>query len=156
MYFMDDAAREAAFDRIRSLFGKKSDAVVARALGVNSSAIPTWRKRATFPGNHLVAFAKSRNISLDWLILGLGDPPASLDTARPAVISEGERAQRAHADLLRASQVIGGIIECSTWYTQGLAERLARDGRDVNAMSVCELIQACSDYHHESISEAAP
>lgn len=70
--YSTSAILDAALDRVRSLIERKADSAVCDALGVSRSSIPTWRRRGTFPAGAFVAFAESRNISLDWLILGRG------------------------------------------------------------------------------------
>lgn len=58
----------------------KNDSGVAAALGVGRSSLPTWRKADTLPFEPLFAFAKARNLSMDWLLTGQGrkhlDPSA--------------------------------------------------------------------------------
>jgi phage repressor protein C with HTH and peptisase S24 domain len=73
------------------LIGSEKDADVARALGVASSSIPTWRKRGTVPYADLVHFAYRNEISLDELFYG-----------GPMHHAEGEEAQPPH-ELSRAA-----------------------------------------------------
>lgn len=72
----------AIFDRARKAADARSDAELSGAFGKSANAIATWRRRNTVPLAELVAFAKERGLSLEWLLTGEGE---SRSTASPAV-----------------------------------------------------------------------
>lgn len=61
-------------ERIEKHINSKSDAAIARALGIknkNSSAyVGNWRKRGTIPWEELCNFAIKEHLSFDWLLNG--------------------------------------------------------------------------------------
>ena len=73
---MNDTNFEHGFlERFMRIHGVTSDADLARAIGRSPSSIHNWRKRGNIPIDECIAVAKTKGVSLDWLILGRGDPP---------------------------------------------------------------------------------
>lgn len=66
----DPQSADAVIDRMRQALGPKSDADLARALGVPPSTVATWRHRNSVPYEHCVAIAANRGVNLNWLLLG--------------------------------------------------------------------------------------
>ena len=56
-----------------------------------------------------------------------------------------------HADLIKASDAIGGIAESASWYTQRLAERITRAHGiiDIATLPVGELIRIDAELREE-------
>lgn len=54
--------------RVKEVVGAKNDAQVAKALEVDPSNIPTWRRRGTIPYEPLATFAHAKGVSLNWLL----------------------------------------------------------------------------------------
>jgi len=55
----------------------KSDAEVARVLGVNRTTPSTWRAREKLPLEAIVDYAKKKEINIHWLLTGEGEPSVS-------------------------------------------------------------------------------
>lgn len=51
----------------------KTDTALARALGVDKNTVSVWKKRNEIPINVLKKVSKNENISLDWLLSGVGE-----------------------------------------------------------------------------------
>ncbi|QDL55505.1 helix-turn-helix domain-containing protein [Rhodoferax aquaticus] len=65
------------FSRVREVVGARQDSDVAAALGVTAANYATWKARGTVPYEKLCELAVQRKISLDWLLLGVGDSAGS-------------------------------------------------------------------------------
>ncbi len=59
--------------RMRQVYEVGSDSALAAALRLAPSAPSNWRQRNRPPFALCAAIARERGISLDWLILGIGD-----------------------------------------------------------------------------------
>ena len=53
-----------------------------------------------------------------------------------------------HGDLITISQAIGGIAECSSWYTQQLSERIAAQG-GLHNLTVTQLVEIDREFRDE-------
>lgn len=58
------------FDRLQKHALGKSDADVARALGVSPQALSAFKKQGKFPPDLLIKYCFSHQLSLDWLFYG--------------------------------------------------------------------------------------
>lgn len=65
-----------SIDRARMAMQVKTDYDLANALNVAQSSVSGWRKRKTLPLEQAVKIAEMTGCSLDWLILGKGQPAA--------------------------------------------------------------------------------
>jgi len=65
---------ENSIDRAKIAIGAKSDSDLARWLGFATSVISGYRRRETVPLEQCIKIAEQTGVSLDWLILGKGDP----------------------------------------------------------------------------------
>lgn len=61
--------------RIKAVVGAKSDRDLARHFGMGDTTITSKRQRGSVPYDEATQIALERGISLDWLILGKGEPP---------------------------------------------------------------------------------
>lgn len=71
-------------DRIRSLKGLRTDAEVASALDMTTTALSNHKTRRSIPYEALSTFCDKEKVSLDWLLTGEGE------------IKRGERGERPH------------------------------------------------------------
>ena len=58
--------------RVGKLSGVDTDAEIARALGVSPQTLSTWKRRGTIPYERVCDFAVNQDVSLDYLLLGIG------------------------------------------------------------------------------------
>lgn len=72
------AITDQIMHRMRLVLGVDSDYKLARLVGKSTSALSNWRKRGSIPIDECISLSVSHGVSLDWLILGRGEPPASL------------------------------------------------------------------------------
>lgn len=63
-----------SLDRAKLAINAKSDADLARWLGFSTSVIAGYKKRETVPLEQCIKIAEQTGVSLDWLILGKGEP----------------------------------------------------------------------------------
>jgi hypothetical protein len=63
--------------RMRQVYGVKTDTALANELNLAISAPSNWRQRNSPPYAICVDIALKKGISLDWLILGIGDMQSS-------------------------------------------------------------------------------
>lgn len=59
-------------DRLKNKFGFKSDSEVAESLKMTKTALYNHKLRGTIPYGPLSTFCEINNISLDWLLTGVG------------------------------------------------------------------------------------
>lgn len=64
-------ARALGFDE-NTVTECKTDTALARALGVDKNTVSVWKNRNEIPANVLKKVSKNENISLDWLLSGVG------------------------------------------------------------------------------------
>lgn len=60
-------------DRMKFAGTLKNDSSVARALGITPQAISNYRKRGKLPTDHIIGFADTYGLLVDWLLWGEGD-----------------------------------------------------------------------------------
>ncbi|MBL1321525.1 MAG: helix-turn-helix domain-containing protein [Methylophaga sp.] len=68
---------ELLLGRVKQYLGSNKDVDVAKALGIGTSTISTWRKRHSYSNDVFIEFAFVKNISLEWLFRGA--PPMMCD-----------------------------------------------------------------------------
>lgn len=68
----------AVFDRLKAAGDFRFDTDLAADMGVERTAIGKWRQRGTLPVDTLIAYARRKGYSLDWLFLGM-EPMYSSD-----------------------------------------------------------------------------
>jgi hypothetical protein len=105
----------AVLGRMKELAWAKTDAELARELGVRRGAISDWRHRGSIPLDRIVGFAATRPVSLDWLLKGEGEvidydrgKRRALDARRLALaLVEAEQEYRGNrrGEYVRASQL---------------------------------------------------
>jgi phage repressor protein C with HTH and peptisase S24 domain len=75
-------------DRMKSVVGVSKDVDLADHLGGARSSLSVWKKRGSIPLDECMRIATEQNVSLDWLILGRGEPEllsAPRDASRDAL-----------------------------------------------------------------------
>lgn len=82
-------------DRMKAVYGFKTDAELAAHFGGSRSGPSVWKKRGSIPFDECITIALERNISLDWLILGRGPGPGLLGQCDEA----GDAAQATHVEV---------------------------------------------------------
>lgn len=94
-------------ERFKKIHGVTTDTELAKLLGKSSSSIHNWRKRGNIPLDECVTAAREKGVSLDWLMLGVGEPPTldCADDEGPA-LSAGER-------IGAVSEAMGGAVMAS-------------------------------------------
>ncbi len=68
----------------------KSDADVARGLGISPQALSAFKKKGKFPSNLLIKYCLSHQISIDWILTGEGEKKRGYPSheGRPEVTTE--------------------------------------------------------------------
>lgn len=66
--------QQTSIDRAKLAINAKSDADLARWLDVSTPVIAGYKKRETVPLEQCIKIAEQTGVSLDWLILGKGEP----------------------------------------------------------------------------------
>ena len=61
-------------ERAKHALSAKSDYELSKLLGISTSAMSGYRKRQSLPMEQCIKIAEKTGVSLDWLILGKGDP----------------------------------------------------------------------------------
>jgi hypothetical protein len=75
---------ENVMHRLKSVFKIDNDKALAGKLGMSPSAFANRKSIHSIPYEQVIAAAKSRNMSLDWVFLGRGEP---YDTSSPDEVS---------------------------------------------------------------------
>ena len=85
---------EEIIQRMRQVYGVKTDSALAAELNLAVSAASNWRQRNSPPYAICVDIALKKGISLDWLILGIGDmrPGAAMGTPHDTGHAESQLA----------------------------------------------------------------
>ncbi|WP_158935286.1 helix-turn-helix domain-containing protein [Burkholderia sp. S171] len=65
---------QAIVDRMKVVVGVSKDVELADALGVSRSQVAVWKIRDRMPLSECVTIAEQHKVSLDWLVLGRGQP----------------------------------------------------------------------------------
>ena len=69
---MGNKTAGAVLDRLQVVYGVKNDNQLGDALQINRSTLGNWRSRDSVPYTICVGVAEDRDISLDWLLTGMG------------------------------------------------------------------------------------
>jgi hypothetical protein len=59
-------------ERIRTFKGLKNEGEVASLLGFAQQTLSTQKKRGTIPFKEIIALCDRENLSIDWVLLGIG------------------------------------------------------------------------------------
>lgn len=72
---MTDRGRlgEMLINRMKDVLGVAMDKDVAEHFGINQASVTNWRKRGTIPIDQCIQLRQEKGVSLDWLVLGLGE-----------------------------------------------------------------------------------
>lgn len=65
-----ESTLDAVLGRVAEVTGARSDAVIARELGVRPQSLANWRSRGSIPYQKLSAFAEKYELTLDYVLLG--------------------------------------------------------------------------------------
>lgn len=95
--------------RMKEALDISTDAELAAALGVGSTAVSNWRKRNSIPYDDCMNLAMEHSVSLDWMILGRGVPRPKFskidkDIAELAIKATIKSAITAKVELLTSPQ----------------------------------------------------
>lgn len=71
-------------ERFKLIHGVTTDAELAKLLGKSNSSVHNWRKRGSIPLGECVEAARQTGVSLDWLMMGVGEAPDWLDNVGEA------------------------------------------------------------------------
>jgi len=104
---------------MREALGVRTDAELARALGLRESAPGNWRARDSVPYRQCVEIATDRGVQLDWLVLGRGPPKPGADQVEDAQGGYGQRGPPGEAEDARLSAVCGWWRD---WWTTASEE----------------------------------
>lgn len=99
-------------DNLTKYLEAKSDADIARGLGVTPQAVSGFRKKGKFPPELLINFCFTHQLSLDWLFTGRG--AKSLPGTGAGIVAESPGAYSAdpgEESLLRLKRTIDLIKE---------------------------------------------
>jgi hypothetical protein len=69
-------------ETLKKFRGLKSDKEVAELLGINPRTFETDKFRGKIPYKELIAFCEQYKVSMDWLVLGIGEPFVHGDQAK--------------------------------------------------------------------------
>lgn len=69
--------------RLKQATGASSDAALAKALDISPQTLSSWKSRDRVPYALCVDLALREGVSLDWLLLGEGDPLRATSAALP-------------------------------------------------------------------------
>ncbi len=64
--------QEEQIERIKKVYGSKTDVAMADALGISKGTISSWKKRGGVPTDVFKRVASDKGVSMDWLINGSG------------------------------------------------------------------------------------
>lgn len=83
---------DGVIDRMREVAGVATDIALGELLLHGSSAVSTWRRRGTVPYADCVNLAMRKGVSLDWMLLGVGQKfaPAVAGVAEPEPPAYGD------------------------------------------------------------------
>lgn len=112
-------------NRMRQVVGVHTDIALGSYLGLKTSAVSGWRNRDKVPYEECVILASQKGVSLDWLLLGLGERELSLNTPTGSSGSDDARLAR-----------LSGFL--STWF--------AARGEDDKAWLEMQLARAVPEY----------
>lgn len=65
-----DVSVKEVLDRMKAVYHVKRDAELARAMDISPQTLSSWRQRDAIPYALCVECARSRKVSLDWLLYG--------------------------------------------------------------------------------------
>lgn len=68
---------------MKSVVGVSKDVDLADHLGGARSTLSVWKRRGSIPVEECIRIAREQNVSLDWLILGRGEPELVALAAAP-------------------------------------------------------------------------
>jgi len=74
---MGDLNAGPVIDRLQQVLGVATDTALGSHFGHKPSTVGGWRNRNHVPFAECVDLANRKGLSLDWLLLGLGEPLAS-------------------------------------------------------------------------------
>lgn len=133
---------EEILKRLGSVLGTTTDIELAKALGVASQTVSTWRNRNKIPYDKALEISTNKGVSLDWIIFGTESSQANagvnaelmqyLSNAMNDDLSIKDRIYNDDFDLLchaynTASAAIGGEIDLSNPDTVRKANKAAID-----------------------------
>ena len=75
------------FERLKERMSAKSDADVARGLGVSPQALSTFKKQGKFPSDLLIKYCLVHQLSIDWLLTGEGQMKRGKEE-KPSMVCE--------------------------------------------------------------------
>lgn len=84
----DNNTVDTVLARMKSIYGVRKDAELARALDISPQTLSSWRQRSAIPYALCVECAKAQGASLDWLLYGEG--PMMRAAERSAVESTNQ------------------------------------------------------------------
>ena len=96
-------------NRMKSVVGVSKDVDLADHFGGARSSLSVWKKRGTIPLDECIRIAKEQNVSLDWLILGRGEPEL------PGTDGEAHSALFVDLPLFDMSQETTDPIQAAWW-----------------------------------------
>ncbi|MBK1874604.1 helix-turn-helix domain-containing protein [Marinobacter sp. 1-3A] len=72
---MTDRSRlgDLIINRMKDVLGVAMDKDVAEHFGIKQASVTNWRKRGTIPIDQCIQLRQEKGVSLDWLLLGLGE-----------------------------------------------------------------------------------
>ncbi|WP_221800483.1 helix-turn-helix domain-containing protein [Oceanobacter mangrovi] len=71
---MDKKSASAVIERLKRCLGAGSDSELSRITKVNRQTLSNWKTRNTVPYTLCIQAAEEQHFSLDWLLLGVGQP----------------------------------------------------------------------------------
>lgn len=85
-----DVSVKEVLDRMKSVYHVKRDAELARAMDISPQTLSSWRQRDAIPYALCVECARSRKVSLDWLLYGDSTDTQPAESPLSAVTYDGQ------------------------------------------------------------------
>ncbi|MBA1324598.1 helix-turn-helix domain-containing protein [Pseudomonas plecoglossicida] len=80
---MSNTSLVSVLIRLKHVTGTSSDSALAKVLDVSPQTLSSWKVRESIPYAFCIAVAQRHNVSLDWLLLGIGSPSRTAPAATP-------------------------------------------------------------------------
>ena len=128
-------------DRMSLILGATTYQELATRLGVSKSTVGNWYHRNSVPFEECVKLAEEQGISLDWLLLGRGEPVWSPAATKRSRLGEGEGQSGVGGGVeARAPEASKVSSESSLGALWLVLEQIALSPRPISEMEIMEKV----------------